>query len=269
MSAPDPVFGHPFEPKLEAELCWSLSEAMKSVPFLKPRAAAQDFLDIRLHLTDTLNGVEEIRFVRMPEPTMAKITPLDLTPEDLEDVTLGAAFGGERLTPKGARLLVRIIRTGALPFSRKLAPENADVSALEAYGAREEELRAASQELRDERAARRAAKEAAWNALDSRARHLAAHPGEASPEELNRSLIDRVFIHTPGYGYGRGGVILLGGLSCHKDFDRYTSNSGKTRSVTPVVWWIDADGARQGDPEPNPVRNRRSDPDRNWGLGRD
>lgn len=254
---------------MEPEVLWTLSEAIKSVPFLKPRAAARDFLDIRLHLDDTLNGREEIRFVRMPEPTMAKIAPLGLTRDDLEDITLGAAFGGERLTPKGARLLARFIQAGALSFSRKIDPETADVTALEAYGAREEERLAASQELRDERAARRAAKEAAWAELDARARHLAEHPEEARPEELSRGLIDRIFIHVPGYGYGRGGVIVLGGLSCHKDFDRYTSNSGKTRSVTPVIWWIDVDGVRQGDPEPDPEKNRRSDPDRNWGLGRD
>lgn len=269
MSSSDPAFGLPFESKLEADLCWPLSEALKSVPFLKPRAAAQDFLNIRLHLDDTLNGIEEIRFVRMPDAVMAKIAPLELMPDDLEGLTLGAHSGGARITPKGSQLLARIIRTGALPFSRKIDPATADISALEAYGAREDELLSASQELRQERAARRAGKEAAWAEFDSRARHLAAHPEEAKPGELCRSLIDRVFIHSTAHGYGRGGVIVLGGLSCHKDFDRYTSNSGKTRSVTPVVWWVDADGMRQGDAETEQVKNRRSDPDRNWGLGRD
>lgn len=148
-------------------------------------------------------------------------------------------------------------------------PLDADVSALEAYGAQEAALLERSEELRRERDAKREAREAAWAALNDRARHLVQHPEEVRPEELSRDLIDRVFLHSPDHGYGKGGSLVLGGLSCHKSFDYYVLNSGKTRRTTPLVWWFDAEGKRHGDADPDPVKNRRSDPDRNWGLGRD
>lgn len=102
--------------RLDADICWPLSEALKSVPHLKPRAAAEDFRDIRLHLADLLEGIEGFRFVQMSDEIMAKVLPLQLTEEDLEGVTLGASSGGERITPKGARLLARFVRAGACPF---------------------------------------------------------------------------------------------------------------------------------------------------------
>jgi hypothetical protein len=152
-----------------------------------------------------------------------------------------------------------------IPQKRKSSSKA--TSELDAYIASEAELRTRSRALRQQRADAAAAKGKAWIELDIRTKHLADHPDDAIPSEITRTVIDRVFIHAKGHG--SGGTMTIGGLTCHKVLDRYTSNSGKTRSASVRIYWQDAEGKFHGDsPEP-PRPNRRSDPARNWGLGRE
>ncbi|MCE6959307.1 hypothetical protein LAZ40_09615 [Cereibacter sphaeroides] len=269
MTEPEPAFGVPPRQRLEAELCLPFAEALKTVPHLKTRLAAREFLDLQLAIQDIIDGAETPTFVRYSAEVTAKLAAMGLEEEDLVGTTVGSAFMADRLTPKGAGLFVRFIREGLMPFSRKVDPTTVDLSALEAYASREDELLDASRMLREERQAKQDARDAAWKAMNDRARHLALHPEEARPEELTARLIDAVFYNSPAFGPGRTGSMVLGGLTCHKDRDTWVSNSGKSRKTTWTVWWIDADGVRRGDPEPVRLLNRRSDPDRNWGLGRD
>lgn len=168
----------------------------------------------------------------------------------------------EVLTPKGARLLGKLFEAGLIEQRKKSSPR--DLSALEAYIAREPDIRTEAEALVAAKAAEREMDEAASRDLEERAAHLAEHPEDARLEEISWSLIDKVFVKR--FGYGRTGEIELAGCTCRKDLDRYVSNSGKTRDTSVRISWVTPDGTVYGDPESRRP-NRRSDPDRNWGLG--
>ncbi|MCW3782999.1 hypothetical protein [Defluviimonas salinarum] len=236
--------------RIESELCLRQGEVVRLIPEVRPNVALQTFREVIL---DVLCGEHQ--------------DPIPVSLEEVRDAHRGdnAAFEPEVITPAGARLLKRLFEAGMIPQRRKASPK--DLSALEAYIASEPDLVERSRALRTSRTAAKEARDAAWRAMDERAQAIAADPGIARAEEISAALIDRVFIHLRGYG--AGGTIRLAGMECHKMLDRYLSNSGKTRSTTAVCWWIDEEGQRHGDPAPLSIPNRRSDPTRNWGLGRD
>jgi hypothetical protein len=61
-------------------------------------------------------------------------------------------------------------------------------------------------------------------------------------------------------------TFALGHLKWTRNAHRYPSNSGKTAKWSSS--FTSEDGHIVEDPNP-PLRNRRNDPDRNWGLGRE
>lgn len=226
------------------ELCLSRGEVIRLIPEVKPNLAGQ--------------AIEDAIFAQvLGEPYRG----LTLTEEDVAEVSYGGEGERRVLTPNGARLLRKLFEAGLIEQRRPGASR--DLSALDAYIASEAELRDRTLELR----LRREAKDGAWEVLDARAREIAEDPSCATIEDLSPRMIDRVFIHR--FGYGREGEIELAGCTCHKAIERYVSNSGKTRTSTAYCWWEDADGGRHGNTPPDLPRNRRSDPDRNWGLGPD
>ncbi|RYH09155.1 hypothetical protein [Tropicimonas sp. IMCC6043] len=224
---------------------------IKLIPEVKPRLALQAFQNLIFEVAiDEYNGSLE---VATEEVSGASASYID-------------DYGGDRevITPHGAKLLKRMFEAGMIPQKRKLSPK--DLSALDAYIDSEGSIRQKAILLDEKVKAEKEEGEAAWRAIEARAAHLAEHPEDAKLEEINSTLIDRVFIAK--YGYGRGGEIDLAGCRCSKVLDRYVSNSGKTRRTDPRISWIDPDGNQHGDPNP-PAPNRRSDPNRNWGLGRE
>jgi hypothetical protein len=231
------------------EVCLQRSKVISMVPEVKRNLAIQAFDEVVFEvLRGDYNG------------------PIEIAPDDVRGATLGGGmFSTEVMTPKGARLLKRLFEAGMIPQRRKSSPK--ETPELDAYIGSEPELRRRSKEMRDERASAKAARDAAWQTMDDRAKYLAAHPAEALPAEITTSLIDRVFIHARGHG--SGGTMTLGGLTCHKELDRYVSNSGKKRSTSVRIYWEDAEGKLHGDSREPPRLNRRSDPARNWGLGRE
>lgn len=157
-----------------------------------------------------------------------------------------------------------------------------DLSRLDAYIASEDDLLARTASLAAEReasrASARASRDAERQALEQRAAHLAEYPEHARLEEIDRVFVTSPRTEYPGvagefmklkrYGHGFGGEIEMAGCLCRKDIGHYVSNSGKTRRPVIHISWTTPDGTRHGDTEPMAL-NRRSDPKRNWGLGRE
>lgn len=243
------LFGHDERNAFMAE-CLGREATMKLVPGIKPRVAIRIFDEVFLDV-----------------PSGEWSGNANVTDDDLKDCTVTdyTSFGERILvTPKGARLVRKLVLAGDLPMKRANQP--IDTAALDRYIASEPQMRERAREKAAERARVRAERDANYQALIARGRELAEHPERARPEELSESLIDQVFLAR--VGYGKGGTIELAGCECHKVVDRYISNSGKTRSTSIRIWWTDLEGKTHGDPEA-PVQNRRSDPKRNWGLGRE
>jgi hypothetical protein len=186
------------------------------------------------------------------------VGPLELSQDDVEDVhgvRSGGQFDTPFITPKGAKLLLRMLEAGLIPqhagtSSFRRAPD------LEAYAAREEGIA----RLTIERAARDP--EAVWReaeaeaaARKARIAHLAQHPEDAKPEDIKRWMIDQVFVAR--HGYGVGGEMQLGDVTCHKEIHHWTSNKGY-RNAEIVIWWTDKTGKRWGDAPFKEPLNRRA-----------
>lgn len=235
-------------PYIDPDLCMQRGEVVRLIPDVKPNLA--------------IRAIEDAAFAHvMGEPYRG----LEITEDDVAAASYGGEMERQVLTLNGARLLRKLFQAGLIEQKRKTASK--DLSALEAYIATEPELQERTVELREQARARREAREAEWQALDARAREIAANPSLATTADLSVRMTDRVFIHALGYGHD--GRITLAGCECHKLVQRYVSNSGKTRRATPYCWWVDGDGQRHGEEPPEQALNRRSDPDRNWGLGRE
>lgn len=234
--------------RIEPELCLKRGEVVRLIPDVKPNIAIRAFDDALLaSLTGDLIG------------------GLEVSRGEAEGASMGGDFTPQVITPHGARLLRKLFEAGVVEQKTKRASK--DLSALDAYIDSEAELIEKSIQLREKRRADREARDAAWQAREERAKAIAADPSIATLEDISVGMIDRIFIHARGYG--RGGVMKLAGCECHKDIHYYVSNSGKTQRSTPYCWWFDPDGNRHGETMPSTPPNRRSDPARNWGLGRE
>lgn len=161
----------------------------------------------------------------------------------------------QKTSPVGARVLVALFRDGKI---KQNPPRSRDILGLETYSATETAFRS-----------KVARKLADWEASEARLDEIAANPDLARPDEITAGLIDQIFLRR--LGYGKFGSMRIGGLECHKQSTgAYLSNSGKTRYSGEVYcWWIDEDGNRRGQDKPETHPNRRNDPERNWGLGRE
>lgn len=172
--------------------------------------------------------------------------PLSVTTEEVTDVrgVIGGQFDTPVVTPKGARLLLRMLEAGLIP-QQAGTPFYRSAPDLAAYAAREDELT----QLTAERAARSPEEIERERQEESAARkaritYLAEHPEDAKPEEIKRWLIDQVFIARDGFG--SGGTMVLGGMTCHKEINHWISNRGY-RHAEITIWWTDETGRRFGD----------------------
>jgi len=229
------------QPRFSVELCASRAEVFRMIPDVRRNLAISAFekviADVRLGSDCGTLGV----------------SPDDV--EDIDGIRSGGQFDTPVITPKGARLLLRMLEAGMIPqhagtdYFRR-APD------LAAYAAREEELARVTLEraARSPEQVKREAEEAAA-AKKARIAHLAIYPEEAKSEEIKRWMIDQVFIAR--YGYGAGGVMEFGDVTCHKEIHHWVSNKGY-RHTKIVIWWTDKNGRRWGDAPFSKPLNRKA-----------
>lgn len=153
----------------------------------------------------------------------------------------------ERVSPAGARLLVRLYAENELVLKGKVTGE--PTAELLAYCNSEQALLDKLQE--------RKAAEAAFKARLS-------DPASFSEDEFSTSLLDKLFWKHVGSG---GGKLTVGGVEVQKAVTSYRSNSGKSRDFRVSFYWTGSDGVKQERVMPSLFEsNRRNDEDRNWGL---
>lgn len=138
------------------------------------------------------------------------------------------------VSPIGARLLLGLYRDGRLKLKK---PATAKLPTLEAYVATEAAFRV--------EVARILASEAA---KEARLAAIIADPASARPEELTSALVDKVI--TAHLGRGTYGSMEIAGLACHKSLilPPEAENAQLRAEGKDVIWWIDGEGNRQGDP---------------------
>lgn len=160
------------------------------------------------------------------------------------------------ISPIGGRVLLELFEAGMIPQSVRDASK--DVSHLRSYAAKEGAYRKQVREEEERKAA-----------YERRIVEIAEDPDCADPSEITADLIDKVFLKR--FGYGHFGEMKIAGLSCHKDkLPDQKSNSGKqTYRGDVYCYWYDAGGERRGYVPDHTPKNRRNDPKRNWGLGRE
>lgn len=181
-----------------------------------------------------------------------------ITFDDLEGAFASALGDGPgRITPEGAALLARLYEEGAFELKRKTSPLEPPC-ALKEFAASREALEAQSEQRRVERQEVHAAH-----------RDLVSDPCQVREEQFTWSLLNSIFAHHVGYGGGQS-EMEIGGVRVTKSVTSYSSNSGKSRDFEVEFSWTGADGElRFLTRESRYPGNRRNDPDRNWGLGRE
>lgn len=158
----------------------------------------------------------------------------------------------KRVDARAASAILRLYSAGALPMMKGRSPEA--VPAVETYIL---SAAAADQEARD--AAEQAA--AIWQGyLD--------HPDTVPDTAFSIRLLNAIFMRHAGKG---GGTLEIGGTNVTRTTPhRHVSNSGKSSDWSYHFLWKSTDGSEQRlSRESAHAGNRRSDPDRNWGLGRE
>jgi hypothetical protein len=251
---------------IDPDLLPMTSAALGALPNIKPRNALRLLKDVR----------EDLVMQNMPKPygqgkppsrcavyvlggnfVGPRVGGIRITPADLEGAFTPDRWEVERLTPEGAALIARLYREGAFEL-RKKSDVPGEATELDLLAASRTELEAKTAARRAERQAEAEAKQA-----------LLADPAQIREEEFTWSLLNSVFAQHVGYG-GSAHTLEVGGIPVSKSVRRFESNSGKSGDFEVSFSWTGADGEQHTLVRESHYRdNRRNDPDRNYGLGRE
>lgn len=167
------------------------------------------------------------------------------------------------ITTIGAKLLVRLFKAGLIEQKKKSSSKN--LSELEAYSNSLLELKEQSDLVKNKQDRERAKKLDVMEMHENRIKHLIKYPEDARIEELNWTFLN-------SYAFAIGPwdqSFQFAGADVKKHVQIMKSNSGKSSTTNVYIQWTMPDGTRHGDIDIDPVLNRRNDPKRNFGLGRD
>lgn len=158
----------------------------------------------------------------------------------------------KRVDARAAGTILRLYSAGALPMLKGQSRGPAPL--VEQYVAN-----AATAERQEEEHLKRTA--ADWkNHVD--------HPATVPESAFGLRLLNEIFLSHLGPG---GGTLDIGGIIVTKTApQRHVSNSRKSSDWSYHFVWRSSDGSDQRlSRESSHAGNRRTDPDRNWGLGRE
>lgn len=201
----------------------------KGLPGVKPRKTQQRLRELHYQGENTVIG------------------GVPVSADDLKELFVEAVRGGfltERVSPAGARLLVKLYEAGALEVTPSTVSDE-----VRAYCESEVELR------EKVKARERAAAEL---------KERREHPERIKEEDFSYSLLNQLFWH---HGQQGNSSMVVGGITVHKTVLPRRSNSGKSTDFAVTFSWTGADGKQHQVEKANVYdNNRRNDPDRNWGL---
>lgn len=167
------------------------------------------------------------------------------------------------ITTIGAKLLIRLFKSGLIEQKKKSSPK--DLGRLEDYANSLPELKAKSDRIKKEKEEEERRIACLFKTHEDRIKHLIKHPEDAKIEELNRAFLNK---YACEMGLGNQ-AFKFAGARVVKDIRTLKSNTGKSAETYVSIQWTMPDGTRHGDSKSEPVLNRRNDPERNWGLGRE
>lgn len=231
----------------------TLEDALKSLPNVKPRKARAKLIEwqeeIFSQIIDSmhLNNEKEVYDVNIGRRIV-------LTSNDFEHLLYDNGYSAVKITPEGAEILIKIYEAGLFDLHPHKSTEKVPDEVYKYSESREFTLE--RQSLEAERQVEELQK---YN-------ELIDNPQKVKLENFTYSLLNDIFIKHFGL---KGGCYSMdiGGLSVKKSVYMYTSNSGKSRDSEVTFTWKDLDGVTK---EINNIsyysRNRRNDPERNWGL---
>ncbi|MBP1807460.1 hypothetical protein [Rubellimicrobium aerolatum] len=224
---------------IDPSVCLATVEVFRKVPEIRLRIAIDTFREFVELAALHLDGVRPSGWADY------RLFP-DLRPEDLEGLILIGRFRQAYMTPKGARLLKRLIQHDLVP--RRPGAGAANFTELDAYINLEAELVRRTIERRAQKEAGRQSRAEAVTTFAARVAHLVHNPEDARPEELSRKLIMAVFLQK--FGKGVGGSVTLGGIRCFKGFpqdDPAETDWEQRWQNLDTIYWLDATGFRHGD----------------------
>jgi len=246
---------------IEYDLLMKLSEAIASLPNVKPRLAFRLLMRTRedLIMQNAPGGESKPR--ELCELFLKDGYFVDATGGGarvcLEEIEFAFVSGNRdepiRLTPEGATLLVRLYEAGAFEMA-KGAPRE-EPTQMKTYAGLRTVLEEETARLQHERVEKRRAREA-----------MIANPALLAEDLFTWSRLNAIFAAHKGYG-GSSQRMEIGGLQVVKELISFSSNSGKTRDFEVRFSWTSADGTpRELTRESQFSANRRNDSSRNWGL---
>lgn len=165
------------------------------------------------------------------------------------------------ITPKGAAILAKLASSGFLTRKNDSSVDS-ELEQYLAYGDSYEEYK--EKKKQEAYNLRHADEIKEAEDLKYYAKHLDSLP----EDKFNPYFIDKLIIKVCGYG---SRTLTINGIEMHKNVYRYTSNSGKTADYDIDITFTDKTGEQVKWIIQTSFHalNRRNDPDRNWGLGRD
>lgn len=224
-----------------------LTEALTLMPGVQSGKARRYLRGLCDDLLRKAVELYETDHVAVVEPVPGVV----MTPATLEDI-FGDRSGRQRVTPRGALLLLALYERGALPCRGAPGQPN---EKLCAYAASEEALIAMANEEQAAREARRQQRAALVN-----------DPSLVTEAEFEYGLLNEIFFERFG-GFVGSKVMPIGGIEVTKSVAIYRSNSGRSQDSAVSFTWVGSDGQhRELDKSSRYAGNRRNDEERNWGL---
>lgn len=154
-----------------------------------------------------------------------------------------------RISPKGAKVLMKLYRNGDLVMHKgKGIVESTE---LQVYIDKESAFKKEADRIRRE---------------DERKKYFIENPDKIKEADFSYSLLDSVFYSKFGAFHGCK-TMILDNIEVEKSVCVYQSNSGKTHDSEVTFSWMDSKGGLQRLCKPSLYsENRRNDANRNWGL---
>ena len=179
-----------------------------------------------------------------------RIGDFAFTQDDIDEIYIRTfSFHGEtiRTSPVGAKILIGLYQKGLLAMKPKTHVQE-PLTEIVNYAARSESYK----------------KDCAEKA---RQEYLIDHPSEITEEDFSYYILDNVLYRQCGQG---SHSLNIANIEVNKLVCPYKSNSGKSSDSDVTISWIGSDGKPHILNKPSIYRgNRRSAPNRNWGLGRE
>ena len=220
----------------------SLTEALKLLPGVAPNKS-------KSQLKSAIMG-------ECMQPPSNSIGEFSYEPKELREMYIEDYSGISeviRITPEGAKTLILIYKRKSLILKHGGKVEEP----------LEELIKYAESSSLYKQAALKEKEEIA------KQKYLLANPDKIQEKDFSYQLLDSVFWDKFGPIHNSY-TLQLAGINVTKSVSLYKSNSGKTYDSEVSISWIGTDGKKHELASPSRYKNnRRSDPERNWGLGRE